>query len=92
MFPLPAATTTLANTKPTAEAIFGAFSPYAWAEIGVVSAALLVSFIIWFFWDIITNFLMGKSGATRHYDWTDDMKQKGLAPKRTFNSKTSKFD
>lgn len=54
MLPLPAATTTLTNTKPTADAVVAAFMPYGYFEIGVMIAAVLVIFLVYVFRDAIS--------------------------------------
>lgn len=43
---IPAATTTLASTKPTADAIFGAFIPFGYMEVGVMVGAVIIVLII----------------------------------------------
>lgn len=46
MLPIPAATTTLANTAETSQPVFDAFKPYAFMEIGLIVGALAIIFII----------------------------------------------
>jgi len=46
MFPLPAATTTLANTLQTSQPVLNTFLPYGYAEIGIIIASLAIVFII----------------------------------------------
>lgn len=54
---LPAATTTLVATQPTSQAIFDAFIPFGYMEIGVLAGALIIVFIVYTFWDTILHLL-----------------------------------
>jgi hypothetical protein len=57
MLPLPAATTTLANTLETSQPVLNAFLPYGYMEIGIIIGALLIIFIIAIFRDAIFGML-----------------------------------
>lgn len=46
MFPIPSATTTLANTLEVSQPVFDSFIPYGYMEIGVLVGALVIVFII----------------------------------------------
>lgn len=46
MLPIPAATTTLANTLQTSQPVLNSFMPYGYMEIGIFLGALVVVFII----------------------------------------------
>ena len=85
MFPLPAATTTLANSKPTADAVFGAFSPYAFMEIGVLVAVAVILFIVYTFRNVIMNIFLARQSDY----WQSDSKHPNQI--RWHNKKTDRW-
>lgn len=89
---IPAPTTTLAQMKTVSVPFFNAFVPVAYVEIGIVVAVAVFLFIIILFRKTFSKLLGFSDYGNSNYNWTDDIKARGMAPTKYFNSKTNKFE
>lgn len=102
MFPLPAATTTLANIQPTSQTVFDAFKPYLFSEIGIFIGALVIIFVIGMLWALLKYLLSAHHtqplGMTEwdsyKPQWTQNLGVKGTTNNswiKSYNKKVNKY-